>query len=445
MSTPHLKVSPSGHYQYRFVVPESLREIVGKREIKKSLGKDRTQAIKMYAQVERETERLLKSAKAIAPTEAGERALIIRRMRQFGFTEKDIATLAGHSGGALSDRLDEGLSIFQDGLVNEYEDAEERGKSPAVSLEAIRAIGRKQLPKETYTVASALTHYLTMKATGVHARDLALTNRVNKVKERLIAVIGKHEITARPIEKLTRAEARKFRDALADEMAPPSVRRTIEIVSPAINKMIKEHDLDMKNPFAQLEIKGATNSRDARLPLSEDDMVALAPVMEKGDAALAGIWVVLRDTGARLGEVCNLRRMDVDETLGCIRIRPHGDHTLKTKNSERDVPLSPKALAVLKHLGADLAPEASLFKRYAGPRRSEGASAALMKRLRTVVTDTKKTIHSLRHRMKDLLRNTGCPESLAKEIMGHSEAGVAFNYGAGYALNVKRAALEKTW
>ncbi|MDG4896494.1 tyrosine-type recombinase/integrase [Mesorhizobium sp. WSM4976] len=444
MSTPHLKVSPSGHYQYRFVVPEALRGIVGKREIKKSLGKDRTRALKMYAQVERETERLLKSVKATASVDASDRALIIRKMRQFGFTEKDINTVGGH-GGELSDRLDEGLSIFQDELITEYEDAEDRGKSPAVSLEAIRAIGRKRLPKDTYTVASALTHYLTMKATGVHARDLALTNRVNKVKERLIAVIGKHEVTKRPLEKLTRAEARKFRDALADEMAPPSVKRTIEIVSPAINKMIKEHDLDMKNPFAQLEIKGATNSRDARLPLSEDDMTALAPTMEKGDASLAALWVVLRDTGARLGEVCNLRRMDVDEASRCMRIRPYGDHTLKTKNSERDVPLSPKALEVLKSLASDLAPEATLFKRYAGPRRSEKASAALMKRLRTVVTDTKKTIHSLRHRMKDLLRNTDCPESLAKEIMGHSEAGVAFNYGAGYALNVKRAALEKAW
>ncbi|MER9628926.1 tyrosine-type recombinase/integrase [Mesorhizobium sp. M0296] len=444
MSTPHLKVSQSGHYQYRFVVPEALREVVGKREIKKSLGKDRTQALRLYAQVERETERLLKSAKVLAPADVGERALVIRRMRQMGFTEKDIATIAGH-GVEPDSRLDEGLSLFQDELIREYEEAEDRGKGPAFSVEAIRAIGRKQLPKETYTVSSALDHYLSMKSTGVRARDLALTNRVNKVKERLKVVIGKHEVTKRPLEKLSRSEARKFRDALAAEMAPPSVKRTIEIVSPAINKMIKEHDLDMKNPFSQLEIKGAANSRDARLPLSEDDMTALAPVMEKGDVSLVAIWVALRDTGARLGEVCNLRRMDVDENAESIHIRPYGDHTLKTKNSERTVPLSPKALGALKCLFGDLAPETPLFSRYAGPRKSETASAALMKRLRTVVPERKKTIHSLRHRMKDLLRNTHCPESLAREIMGHSEQGVAFNYGAGHALKVKREALQKTW
>ena len=41
----------------------------------------------------------------------------------------------------------------------------------------------------------------------------------------------------------------------------------------------------------------------------------------------------------------------------------------------------------------------------------------LMKRLRTVITDKKLTIHSLRHRMKDKLRNTGCPEDVSLAIL----------------------------
>ncbi|RUU47468.1 integrase [Mesorhizobium sp. M6A.T.Ca.TU.002.02.2.1] len=442
MSTPRLTRTASGHYHYRFVVPAELREAIGKREIKKALGKDRAEALRLYGLVDQETERLIKSARAQG--HVGERAMIIRKMRMAGFSAQDIAAVAGGRVEPES-TLDEGLSWFQDGLIWEYERAEELGKKPAVSLEAIREIGKKQLPKETYTVSSALNHYLSLKTTGVRARDLALENRVKKVEERLIAVIGKHEITKRPIGKLTRAEARSFRDHLSGQMAPASVKRTIEIVSPAINTMIKEHDLDMKNPFSGLEIKGAANSRDARLPLSEEDMKALAPVMEKGDTALVTLWAVLRDTGARLGEVCNLRAMDVDQAGAFILIRPYGDHTLKTKNSERNVPLSPAALIALVGLSADLPPETPLFPRYAGARKSEKASAALMKRLRTVVTDKKKTIHSLRHRMKDLLRNTNCPESLAREIMGHSEQSVAFNYGAGHALKLKREALEKTW
>ena len=47
----------------------------------------------------------------------------------------------------------------------------------------------------------------------------------------------------------------------------------------------------------------------------------------------------------------------------------------------------------------------AIFTRYARSRGADSASQMLMKRLRKVVKDPKKTIHSLRHSMKDSLRN----------------------------------------
>lgn len=88
---------------------------------------------------------------------------------------------------------------------------------------------------------------------------------------------------------------------------------------------------------------------------------------------------------------------------------------------------------------------APIFEKYARPRGSDGASAMLMKHLRKVIEDPKVTIHSLRHRMKDELRNSGCPESLSREILGHAQPGVAANYGSGYALGVMREALQRVW
>ncbi|EAQ08218.1 hypothetical protein SKA53_11024 [Yoonia vestfoldensis SKA53] len=69
----------------------------------------------------------------------------------------------------------------------------------------------------------------------------------------------------------------------------------------------------------------------------------------------------------------------------------------------------------------------------------------LMKRLRTQISDPKVTIHSLRHRMKDKLRNTGCPEAISLAILGHSTNTVAANYGSGYALEVMREQMERVW
>ena len=86
-----------------------------------------------------------------------------------------------------------------------------------------------------------------------------------------------------------------------------------------------------------------------------------------------------------------------------------------------------------------------LFGDYARPRGNDAASAMLMKRLRQTISDPKVTSHSLRHRMKDKLRNTGCPEAISKAILGHSENSVAANYGSGYAIEVMRGHMEKAW
>ena len=69
----------------------------------------------------------------------------------------------------------------------------------------------------------------------------------------------------------------------------------------------------------------------------------------------------------------------------------------------------------------------------------------LMKRLRRSITDKKLTMHSLRHRMKDKLRNTGCPEAISLAILGHSTITVAANYGSGYALEAMREHIERVW
>ncbi|MDO7655243.1 MAG: integrase, partial [Paracoccaceae bacterium] len=99
----------------------------------------------------------------------------------------------------------------------------------------------------------------------------------------------------------------------------------------------------------------------------------------------------------------------------------------------------------LQGLRAEKDDDAFIFPRYAKLRGRDAASAMLMKRFRKVITDTKLVIHSLRHRMKDKLRNTGCPESISMAIMGHSTNSIASNYGSGYALDVMRGHMERVW
>lgn len=68
-------------------------------------------------------------------------------------------------------------------------------------------------------------------------------------------------------------------------------------------------------------------------------------------------------------------------------------------------------------------------------------SNSLNKWLRTLVTG--KTTHSFRHALADRLRNTGCPEEIVAEILGHSRSGMTKNYGKGFSLEVKQKWLGK--
>ena len=130
----------SGHYRFRFVVPQELRDALGCREIKRALGTDETEALKRYAEVSKEAKRLVREAKARMPT--GDRNSVLRRMRQAGFTASDIAIVAA---GRVEPETDlcEGLGIFQDELIEEYERAEEKSSSrPYHSTQSGRLVAR---------------------------------------------------------------------------------------------------------------------------------------------------------------------------------------------------------------------------------------------------------------------------------------------------------------
>ena len=122
--------------------------------------------------------------------------------------------------------------------------------------------------------------------------------------------------------------------------------------------------------------------------------------------------------------------MDLHERS--ITVRPDGIRGFKTKGSHRTIPLSRRAAEALQ----ERRQSTEIFPKYARPRASDTASAMIMKRLRTVITDRKNTTHSQRHQMKDKLRDTGCPEDVSMAILVPGSNTLASNYGSGYAMEV---------
>ena len=225
-------------------------------------------------------------------------------------------------------------------------------------------------------------------------------------------------------------------------MKPSSVKRYITVVRAAVNYVIAEHTLNIPNVFNRLKIKGATATAEDRDPISDQDLSAALPWFQDDPVAMA-IFTALTDTGARLSEIVGLEVQDIDLQQRCLIIRPNTVRRLKTLGSKRTIPLSQSALELLQEHRIGKEDYEPLFADYARLRGNDAASAMLMKRLRRTITDKKVTMHSLRHRMKDKLRNTGCPEAISMAILGHSANTVAANYGSGYALEVMRKYMEK--
>jgi len=104
-------------------------------------------------------------------------------------------------------------------------------------------------------------------------------------------------------------------------MSPNSVQRNIGVVKAALNFIIVEHDLDMRNVFQGMKIKGAGASKTDRLPITETQLASLWPAFESNPPALT-LLTVLADTGARLAEITGLMVQDVDVQNAVLHIQP---------------------------------------------------------------------------------------------------------------------------
>ena len=143
------------------------------------------------------------------------------------------------------------------------------------------------------------------------------------------------------------------------------------------------------------------------------------------------IWRLLEATGCRLSEITGLRTIDVvtDTDIPHIDVEWHEERRVKTEVSRRKVPLIGDALVAAQEAVEAAGDAHMLFPRYGREGGGDAASAALMKRVRSVTMDPKVVVHSLRHNMKDRLRKAKVSKIEQDLILGHTMGGVAESYG----------------
>lgn len=255
----------------------------------------------------------------------------------------------------------------------------------------------------------------------------------------LIAVAGDKDIKA-----YDRQDARALVSHLRNRgNSTGTIRRRMGPLSALLNFGLSELDIEKRNPFGRMMIQGEGNDRKTKDTFSNEELERGYRLAFASGSEIKLLMPILGETGCRIGEVIGLRLDDVDLDQGIIRIVPHGARRLKTKGSERELPLVGPALLAMKMIMGDRS-EGFLLPRYLkdGTVRATHASNALNKWMKREFGG--RTAHCLRHTFRDRLRAVECPLELIDQLGGWASIGtVGSSYGLGYTLDQKRRWVEK--
>jgi integrase len=284
---------------------------------------------------------------------------------------------------------------------------------------------------DTPLLSEALAKYLLLKGNG---KDKTFVRGANRNIQYVTDQLGD-----RPIDAYTSADAAALRDKLIENgLSVSSVKRNFSTIRSIVNLTITEQGLDCINAFARTYMPD--DDRQRRLPIPVDCIKSIQADCHDADDDMRWVVALLSDTGMRLGEAVGLATTDINlsDKIPHINITPHPWRRLKTKGSERCIPLLGKALWAASRAIEGASGSRFLFPRYnrGSSSNANSASAAINKWLKPRVPDGC-VIHSFRHSMRDRLRAVECPSDIIDAIGGWTTTGIGQRYGLGHPLEVK--------
>ena len=286
------------------------------------------------------------------------------------------------------------------------------------------------------SLSEAVQTYLQLKGVG---RPKTFHRAAMRNAQVVMDILGD-----RPISEYSTLEAGKVRDALIGRgLAVLSVRRSFTTIKAIINLAIAEHGLDIPNPFSAIYMPEADSKKRVSIPVNTIRQIQRSCI--KHDDDIRWLVALISDTGMRLAEAAGLHLDDLklDEDIPCVDIKPHPWRSLKTKGSQRQVPLVGASLWAAQRIKANTS-SCFAFDRYTDNSRcnANSASNALNKWMQANFRDDI-VMHGFRHAMRDRLRAVSCPSEMIDQIGGWSSGKIGEGYGEGFDLRSVVNCLEQ--
>jgi len=184
---------------------------------------------------------------------------------------------------------------------------------------------------ERTTLAEALDRY---------AREVSALKRGARQETARIARWKAHALAARPLASIRGADLAAWRDARLEAVGANTVRLELAVLSHLFTVARTDWGMGVGNPARDVRLPPMPPGMDRRISREEErDLAAklTSPTREAFTLAL--------ETAMRRGELAGLEWSRVDLERRVVRLP-------RTKNGHpRDVPLSPRAVQVLKGMG----------------------------------------------------------------------------------------------
>ena len=291
---------------------------------------------------------------------------------------------------------------------------------------------------EAPLLSEALSTYLKLKGEG---KDKTFIRGANRNIRYVIELLGNL-----PIDEYSSKDAAKFRDFLLDRgLLISSVKRIFSSIRSIINLSITEEGIGCINAFSKTYMP-ESNNVEIRKPIPIKDIKHIQLLCIEYDDDLRWLIALLSNTGMRLGEGVGLLKSDINlnSDIPHISLIPHPWRRLKTKSSQRCIPLVGESLWACKRILEHNNDSIYAFPRYTSSKEcnTNSASAILNKWLKwKLINDY--VIHGFRHSFRDRLRAKECPSEIIDQLGGWSLRSVGEGYGRGYDLDVLHKWISK--
>ena len=319
-------------------------------------------------------------------------------------------------------------------------------------LERGQAVSRRLLDDTlaaAYPSAAGAIRWTLEAAASAHAAERgldALAKPEQVALAQFIECCGKHYL-----DEIARADVRRWLTWLRTEreQSVATVRRRLGSLRAIVSHALDNNDLAGSNPFARHRLWAGAEGR--RYPFTFVHLVQLDRwfACRKDSGTTSLILRLLRGTGARPLEIGGLDVSDVvlNGPMPVIHIRPNAHRRLKTRSSQRSLPLVGDAVEAARqiHLGIG---SGALFPKSC--HETGPLSARLSKALRSagIPKATGFTAYSFRHTLQEGLRLTDAAFDVQQAILGHAPPSTTDRYGSRRVTLSRMAdaiALAQSW